>query len=406
MMKTRGMKKGIASLLAAALVGCMGAPVLADSGTMRLTGADQYKAVRLTPPVYYRSNPDLSDLRVLDENGETVPYFIQGYREATVSETAACEFVLVDMAQRNGHTQYDFDSFWPGDTDLLASSIVFDTGDESFAKRVELRGSYDGQAWAELGSDTLYRVDGREKLTLQFGRTERYTHYRLTVRDNAEGIAFGAARTVYDSAAVDKAMFTEVMNPVFYLRDDDATTDIVMYGMKNLKIQSITIVSESRFMREFTYAQEEKAVLYNLQFGDTAYRDTTLSFEGYRNIDEELIITVQNGDDKPIAVSGLVVTYLADEVVFAGAPGQTYTLSFGDPSITTAPVYDVENYKELVLEQGYDIVLLENIVHVHEGDAEAGEAWPVEVALNVVLVLVSVLLGGVILVRLRKTRNE
>jgi len=111
-------------------------------------------------------------------------------------------------------------------------------------------------------------------------------------------------------------------------------------------------------------------------------------------------LIIADGDDKPIQIDGVVVRYYADEIVFEGNAGEDYTLEFGDNSIKTAPVYDIERYKEEILKGRIDRASIGVISY-----AEINEAPPereYRFIFNILIVAVALLLGTVIIFRLRK----
>ena len=66
------------------LILCAG-PAAAHTAYVENSGTAAYKSVRLTPQIYQYANADLSDLMLMDDNGEPMPYFIRSC-DQTVQE--------------------------------------------------------------------------------------------------------------------------------------------------------------------------------------------------------------------------------------------------------------------------------------------------------------------------------
>ena len=400
------MKKWISFSLALALSGALAPAVLAlSSAEIGISGTHEYKAVRLTPPVYNQAKRDLSDLLVLDEDGKPVPYFLHSFDTdsyATADDSFAMTFG--GSFARDGHTNNDYYVVGDAGRDVQATSLSLRTTSGMFAKNIELRGSYDGVVWDFILSDQLYRVDGNEKLSIAFPSVLKYTHYRITVLNNTERrfsndiLSISGATMRFNQKTVDWLYFTETLTPAWQAEEEGKETVIRIEGLKNVRLHELTLHTDSQFKRPVAAGRVTKT-LYNLRFGEESYQDMTLALAGYSEREDVFTLRLQNGDDEPIRIDGLTVSYYTDEVVFKGENGKRYTLSFGDPSVASAPVYDVANYRDLILGEGYDLL---SIGRVTLAPADESEPPDLRLVFNVVVVVVSLALAAVILLRLKR----
>ena len=214
-------------------------------------------------------------------------------------------------------------------------------------------------------------------------------------------------------------------------------TNIYVEGLKNLRLSEITIDTGSMFQRTIKIPSLGiSKELYNLSFGDTVYKDTTIPF--MRNIcgDDTLTLIIYNGDDRPINITGITVQYYADELVFEGSmdgdgvsDGVSYgsidgdgvgdgsmdgdgvgdgvsdgsgafTLHFGADSGIKAPNYDIVRYKDEILKGDIDRLNIRSIA-IEEIQPEPPQ-FDYRIVFNIVVVAVAVLLGLLILFKLRK----
>ncbi|MCL2457161.1 MAG: hypothetical protein FWD19_06405, partial [Defluviitaleaceae bacterium] len=144
--------------------------------------------------------------------------------------------------------------------------------------------------------------------------------------------------------------------------------------------------------------------LYNLTFDNTVYKDVSIPFN--RNVirDEVLTLLIQNGDDRPINIAGITVQYYSDELVFECVGDKSYTLGFGADSSVKAPIYDIARYKDEILKGDFDRLEIQNIFF--EETPPEPELYDYKTIFNFVIITVAVLLGLLIMLKLRKSAGK
>ena len=395
-------KKLIPSLVALLLL-----PALcwADTADIPLSGTQSYKAIRLTPEIYNQSNRSLSDLLIKDQSGNPVPYFLNSF-ESSTTDTALPPrpLSLIHSYEKDGDTFADYFTQENSQKDILATAITFRTSHSVFAKNIELYGSHDGTVWDFIQKDKLYRVVENEKLTLTFQKTQKYNYYRLQIKANAENIRFDQAALTYSTEKVNREFFTQSFTPRYEIEEDkkNKRTLIKVYGVKNLKINSVKLETDSQFKRTAYFASNRiSKMIYQLSFSGNSYQDTTLAFKGEKTTNDFTTITIENGDDTPIQIKTLTLTYYTDEIIFKGATSGTYQLYFGNPNSTTPPSYDIANYKAMILKEGYDLLELKNIKiekPIEEPPKKDYTLW-----FNLIIGAISIGLGYIIISKLKKS---
>ncbi|MDR2712588.1 MAG: hypothetical protein LBB91_05680 [Clostridiales bacterium] len=394
-------KKIIISLLCLLFVAGCSAPIeTINSAEIAISGGNRYKALRLTPEIYNAADRDLADLLLKDSRGEVVPYFINTaqQKESSSRETYAME--LIDSYLKDKNFYFDYKLAAEQKSDILATTIEFSTGDTNFAKSMEIYGSYDNLNWTFVCEDKLYSIDNKSKLQIEFKEPQKYTHYRFKLANNLEKISFTAVELVYSSKTSEEIYFIESLRPEFRIENKDRGTEIIIAGLKNLRLCDITIESDSMFKRTAATLSGVKKELYNLPLNDISYTDMTIPLDRHISREEIYSIIIDNADDKPINIKGIDLRYYADELVFEGTAGETYTLEFGSSSPAIAPVYDIMRYQDQVLKSAIDNVSL--------GKIHYGEAMPKErdykVLFNIVVIVIALLLGAVIILRLKQAK--
>ena len=392
-------KRSISILFIVLMLVTSSVSVLAHTAKIEVGGENRYKAVRLTPEVYNASNSSLSDLLIKDSSGENVPYFINTGLKDTYSNRETYQMVLINSYLEDDSFYFDYKLAVAQSSDTISTSIEFATRNSNFAKEVDVYGSYDNVHWDYVQKDKIYSIDDKIKLTIEFIQPQKFTHYRLELANNLEQITFNAVNLIYSIETSDETYFIESLSPEFTIESGDKRTDITIEGLKNLRLCDITIYTDSMFKRNVNTQHGITKEIYNLSLNGTSYADTTIPLNWNIPQDETYTITIWDDDDKPIDISSIVVRYYADEIVFEGKTGEAYTLEFGRDATHAAPVYDIERYKDDILNGTIDKAIIGEVNY----DAEIIDpARDYKLVFNIIIIVVTLLLGTVIMLKLKK----
>lgn len=366
-------------------------------------GSYKYKAVRLTPEIYNKIRGDMVDLELYDKDNEPVPYFINSFVESEVESKNTYDMKLVNSFIKDEYSYYDYALQNQQNGDITATSIEVQTNQEDFAKKVEILGGYDNVNWEKVQDDILYSVDGNKKTEITFNGIKKYTYYRFKIPNNLEKISFSSVLLKFNKTMQNKEYFINSISPEFSSEERGNTTAIKIQGLRNLKLSSITLKTDSIFKRRVTFDGSNSKVLYNLDFASTSYRDLTIPLSSYRVNSDTTEIIIENKDDKPIEVSGIEAKYIADELIFDGSKSSEYTLRFGNSEIQTPKKYDISNYKELILKEGYDVL---NVKELKEESSKVliKEQYDYKLIFNVAISIAAVVMGIIVFLKL-KTSN-
>ena len=371
-------------------------PAYANTAKIEVSGANRYKTLRLTPEIYNAANSDLSDLLIKDSKGENVPYFIYSSSKSASESKESYPMELINAYLKDDSFYFDYRLAEKKESDIISTSIEFAAAGASFAKEVELYGSHDDKNWAYILSGTLYSIDGKSKLAIDFPSPQKYTFFRLKLANNLERISFSAVNLIYRVETVENTYFIESFNPSRSVKSADKMTKISIEGLRNLRLLDVTIASDSMFKRNASAPYGISKEIFNLSLNGTTYNDTTIPLGGLAPTDEPFVIAISDGDDKPIQISGVTARYYADEIVFEGVSGEAYTLEFGADPSKAAPVYDIARYKNEILRGALDRASIGPIVY-----ATTRPTRDYKTVFNVVIIIVTLLLGVIITLKLR-----
>jgi len=393
------------------------------SALIKNEGDKQYKAIRLSAEIYRNSQMNLADLRIFDANGQVIPYFIHRFSPQTTMINQIYQMREINSFVKEDFYYLDYAVNKPKNEneDILATSLEVSTPQTGFAKKAELWGSYDNLHWEKIVDDLLYRVDGNEKLEIFLGsRAKKYIYYRFKIANNLEKVDFSSVVLKYNNIILNRENFTEFLEPQYTVEEEEKgkRTLIKISGVRNLKIDSITIDTADNFKRKVSIEDRYQKMLYNLNFQNTSYRDTTLPLDGYRTQSDTVVLAIENHDDQPIQINKVFLKYYVDEIVFNGASGSSngtsgsngtldndFQLKFGNEELTVFPSYDLVNYQDQILLEGYDLLSIQDLkIHPRQAEAESTQSFDPKMLFNVVIVLVAVVLGVIILLKLKNIK--
>jgi hypothetical protein len=314
--------------------------------------------------------------------------------------------VLLDSYLKYEDFYFDFKLREEHTADTVATSISFATNSRNFAKAVEVYGSHDNLNWEFVQSDRLYSIDGTVKLQINFREPQKFTHYRLKLANNLEQISFNDICLVYAAETVSDSYFTAEYAPSYSVTSENRQTRIEINGVKNMRLIDVSLTTDSMFRRFVSSDGGARKELYNLSFDDASWSDTVLPLYGYQPVDEPFVLTIDDGDDRPVEINAVLVRYYADELVFEGTPGETYTLEFGANAEARAPVYDIARYQNEIIASGDITKAALGEIHYAAPVQDEAEEIDYSVIFNIVVISVAVLLGVVLVVLLRRKKIE
>ncbi|MEX2104649.1 MAG: hypothetical protein WD907_04880, partial [Bacilli bacterium] len=152
-------------------------------------GTNPYKAFYLPDEVYKDAKPSLSDLRIVGEEGEFVPYYIQRGAEIGEESETTYNSTLVYTGKENNKTILDYKMIpVMENADIQGNLLTMVIPEQDFLSKVTISGSLDGTHWKYVKEDTIYRADHRVKNQISLSEVYKYNYFRLVILNNDEGI--------------------------------------------------------------------------------------------------------------------------------------------------------------------------------------------------------------------------
>jgi len=315
-------------------------------------------AVDLDRDVYDAARLDLGDLRVVDESGAPVPYFVEhgvaaGTRERRTPRTlnrsflrSRAEIVTLDFGER-----------------LWKSDVTLSLAGDNFRRRVVVEASNDGASWTTLTDEAyVFAVPGPPPARYeQLALPENDARFLRLAVHHGDGdperieIREASARTSRRRAP------TTVPIPTRLMRHEDAqrheTLLTLDLGARAQPFQRVEVeVADARFLRgvvvearrdpppsqpgrtppPIAWAPLGEGCLYRYEAPNGPSEALSLPVGGR---ERAIRLRILNRDDRPLDVRGVTVLAPRERLFFEASAGRRYRLTYGAPGVV-APSYD------------------------------------------------------------------
>lgn len=339
---------------------------------------EEVKAIYLDEEIYRFAKEDLSDLRLINEKNEFVPYYIYN-KFLSTNKVERTEYVGKEILSfMKGNDYYsDYEISAPkANSDVIGNKLKVEVVKESFYKEVQILGSYDNKNWESIKADTLYRVNGVEKLNILLDDTYKYLYYRIISVNDTSGVIINHVILEYDinEAIYENYKGFKKINHEVEVNKENNETILKLHNQDRLRINSIKINSKDDFKRNYTLyvANEEGERLqvvglgevYSLNLDQFKAEDTTIqiedTMENYLS-SEYIQVVIEDRDNYPINIEDIEISYYIDKMVFKSNDSDKIYVLFGNDE-AIEPYYDISAYIEEIEKANQENTTLSGLV--------------------------------------------
>lgn len=368
-----------------------------DEGIIGLSGSNKYKAVKLTSEIYKNMNRDLSGVYLKDSKNNNIPYSVISSKESFEISRTERNLLLINSFKKEQDFYFDYKIQKHENKDIMGTSIKFKLDSKNFFRNVELYGSYDNLNWVKITRDTLYRTPKEKKDEIYFDKEEKYVYFRLKLENNIENIELAFPRLIQSINNKSLYYFEDLIDVKFQIKNENSITIIEIEPLKNLKVKSIEILTNSIFKRKVSTSMFEEQILYNLEVRSEKIRNTTIDLSG-KYLENDFKIYIENNANKSIDIEGIRVRYYFDYIVFAPKDNNDLKLKFSEED-KEKPIYDMEEYKSDILKENIDIVIFKEIKINRKKNIENVDTkvQNYKFVFNIIIIFIALLIGIFIL---------
>jgi hypothetical protein len=332
-----------------------------------------FARVAVTPEIFDRSTPALTDLRVLDQANHLVPHLVSwGAAQDVEGPVWKPVRVINETFEPYTYLRATLDFLEPIEKNSLRATL---SGD-AYLRRVRIEGSADNAAWETVADNLwLHRLvlhgTAYELNTLEFPRnTFRYlrltvhhtpddprriqiksmeaAHREILEKEDTKPVPVAAQVAVYDAKhkqsryELDLGYRNLPISRVSFTVDDDyfeRAFEILGRNAPTEEIERRTETGWDKTEREAPWRLVHRGVLYrNLEENRVAQNTKAdLINAPYRYLQ----VRIDEGDSPPLTISEFSVERRTATVILERRPGATYTLIGGNQK-APAPNYDLD----------------------------------------------------------------
>ena len=330
--------------------------------------------LQLDKEAFSSLSKDLRDLRVIADNSEEVPYKIVIEEERQISDRFSFQLKILNNAytagpqlapSQNGQQptvlgfQQFIVDFGPRLETPTHNYIEIHTTERNFQKQVEISGSDDGENWQLIKSDG-YIYDYTDT-RVNFHAQNTVIHYPLSTFQFLRVRIFSNTPFGVNGAQVYKFVKEEAKETTFDVRitqENDIKTgytnitlDLGQDGLPTSELQLFTNDTNfdrplflSGFGSDPSKIPQEAVGLgngYIFRYNTFAPRGENLSIPYSESSFRYIMVSIFNGDDKPLEFTGAKVKGILRSIVFEAQEGKSYRLYYGNVNARRA-IYDIE----------------------------------------------------------------
>lgn len=309
-----------------------------------------YCKIHLPNSLRQFAQPDLHDVRILDEKNKQVPYKVSKFitRLAVNSieplqyeNNNNSEFIIAKGQEPN----------W--------SQVVLKITNSAVTKQYTVSGSNDKQKWFALtdtSSLTLYvnNQDVAVNKIIDFPLVD-YNYIKINI-DNSTSVPLNVLSIGYSTSET-IANTLDKIEPFTFTVTNDSIADKTIIHVSFEQPQQIDLfklyvtgpdyfVREANLYKIVSNKYKDKTVQYNGALTSFQLRSKTNLTYDVNLFEKDFFIEIANYDNEPLQIDSIRFYqnpyYLTAEL----APNNNYTLQCGDNKLN-APIYDIANFHEL-----------------------------------------------------------
>jgi hypothetical protein len=362
---------------------------------IEVSGKNSYKEFYLTKDIYLKSKNNLNDLRIKNEIGDEVPYVIEKNIEISNRIEKKVSIGKI-ISKKNKETQMETVVKFTPKTKLddIVGNIIQLKAIDNFYSKYELLGSDNGKNWIYISSGELYKTPEKEELRIEFIK-KKYSYYKI-VTALTEKIKYNALVLLLNEKKIDKK--TNIITNLQYKVEEKRNNTIVTIESNNLPLQQISLKINDEFKRNYIVRNDKVYKTGNLfKVGNREKLD--IQFNKKISL-EQIILEIENGDNKPLMIEKIQGEYLSLKIIFKAKPEEKYILTFGDRELFK-PRYDLEEFSEIIKVR--DLVVLGDLKSIPKMIVPVKKDWTVYY--NIFIVVIVILLSGFIVTKIVKKNN-
>lgn len=326
------------------------------SASLDSVGQSGFYSIAVTPELSSYLKPDLSDLRIIDEKKEWVPFIIERpfHKRSIASVVFDQKIILKENKDRETILVIE------NNEKLELSDFIFELKNAAAERMGSLSGSDDNKNWYVILDSLLLKKSDEYSDTSHRQRinfpASTYKYFMLKVYNNKK-----EALNILNAGSTGPVSLIDSIPPFFLnaepslLQTDSSKYSLVKIMLDRpyqINILRPVITKPWFYKRQAKIFTRLKSSLAETWFSQPLHILTITSdeFSGFQipTIQSDtLYLIIENGDNPPLHISSIETGVINRNVIAFLEKGKSYTLLLDNHS-ATAPVYDLEHFKDRI----------------------------------------------------------
>ena len=309
-------------------------------------GKDGFYNIVLQPELVAKCNRDLSDIRIVDENGKFIPYIIKT-EQPVFNKEDFIEFPIVSNKKiKDSISEIIVEKKSPG----VVSSLLLLVKNAEAIRMATLSGSNNGKDWYIIKENIMLEQENSDITDEHIQRLSfplsQYTFFKINIHDR-HLLPLNILKAGISVSKINQGKYLNVPSPALSEKDSGRHSYITIqfndaYSVNKLQINT---KSPALYKRHFQLNIDTggfKSFITNgiLEPGNNAVilNDCKAS---------RLLLNVNNEDDEPLSISSVNAFQLQLYIVAQFKQGSSYYIECGDKN-ALSPQYDLRYFEDSI----------------------------------------------------------
>lgn len=315
-----------------------------------------FYSIAITPELSSYLKTDLSDLRIIDEKKQQIPFILDRPYERRTHHHLLFDQKIISKITTVSNTILQIEN--PGKEEL--SNLIFELKSAAAERIASLSGSDNNKDWFVILDNVLLQksdeyTDTSHQQRINFPAST-YRYFKLTVYNNKkEQLNILKASSSMAIASIDTIQpFFENPQPKFSQIDNGIYSLVKIMSYRPYQISMIrpVITKPWLYKRQVKIFTKIKNSLAETWFSQPHHSLTITSDEfsgfGIPVIQADtLYLIIENGDNPPLRLSSISTGIINRTIIAYLEKDQSYTLLLDNPKAST-PAYDLEHFKDRI----------------------------------------------------------
>lgn len=375
-------------------------------------GHRKYISITLPKEVYQYAQSGLEDLRIIDSKSNLLPYFIEPRKTRQEEHLSFLEVRSIKREVAESNSRFDFQLLKTTENIPVSRLMVKLTGN-NYSKQIEIYGRDDTTDWKWLTTDTVYSLDGISKQEIRLPENSYGHFYRVIIADNAQKYSVTAFQLISVTQTETDLSQAEKIELSFNVSNNGKETVVSIENPYRLKLKVLNLDITGNFFRNCELSATDpdgtgaelisKNCLYRIESRESVNSNTSIHLGKEGISSDHLILTVSNGDDRPLSIRQISAKVCFDRIVFERSDAGPFSLLFGNPSAVKAE-FDIQNYMHTIETEDIDEGRMTHLTVKKNSREPQKKPYDFKPFFNVLIILLSAAIVAYLLIQLLRSK--